>query len=147
MVSRQVEPIRMSDSNESGQPNNQKLLVGIAAFAVMALLVALSLNTGTPQQKAAAPNSSNGIASELASEVCMALGNTPKFDSGQRRAIMKDYGFDLASIARVENCIGYLFNDVLPNPDRCRTHISEIMKGRASHRAEIYDRACAANRN
>ena len=111
----QEELIRLNDSDDSGQPNNKKLLVGIAAFAVMALLVAFSLNTGKPQQEVAAPSSSRYISKDLSSEVCMALGNTPKFDSGQRRAIMKDYGFDLSTIARVENCIGLLFMDWGPN--------------------------------
>ena len=59
----------MNDSDDSGQPNSLKLFFGISAFVLMALLVALSLNTGKPLQ---APNSSAGISYDLASEVCMA---------------------------------------------------------------------------
>lgn len=35
-------------------------------------------------------------------EVCQAAGDTPRFDSAARRQILKDYGFDLSTIAAVE---------------------------------------------
>ena len=41
---------------------------------------------------------------------------------------MEDYGFDLSSIARVENCIGYLFNDFHAS-SWCRLMIGDVMKG------------------
>jgi len=42
-------------------------------------------------------------------EVCMAIGETPKFDTSTRRAILKDYGFDLASIAKIEANLDQIF--------------------------------------
>ena len=42
-------------------------------------------------------------------EVCMAIGETPKFDTSTRRAILKDYGFDLASIAKIEANLDQVF--------------------------------------
>ena len=113
----------MNDSNDSGQPNNENVVGALLLVGILALLLAFSLYSRNTQQKAAA-----GTSYDLASEVCIAFGNTPNFDSGQRRAIMEDYGFDLSSIARVENCIGYLFND-LSTPSWCPLKIGDVMKG------------------
>ena len=59
-------------------------------------------------------------------EVCQALGGTPNFDSGARRDILKDYEFDLAEIATVEEKMNVLFG---PLGDKCEQFLGSIISG------------------
>jgi len=61
-------------------------------------------------------------------EVCMAMSTTPKIDTAARRGILKDYGFDLASIARIEQNIDTIFATV----DGCPYVISHFFSERES---------------
>ena len=59
-------------------------------------------------------------------EVCQAIGDTPNFDSGARREILKDYEFDLAEIATVEEKKDMLFNAL---GDNCKSFLGSIITG------------------
>lgn len=67
----------------------------------------------------------SGEGESFLKEVCLALSGTPKFDSSARREILKDYGVDLASIARIEQNLDVVF---LNGVNGCPMNISFYIK-------------------
>jgi len=68
-------------------------------------------------------------AKSFIAEVCKAIGATPRFDSGARRSILKDYGFDLSTIADVEAKKDQLWSS-FDGYDYCPSFLPLIIAGK-----------------